>query len=98
MKVKLFIGVDVSKSTIDVYVRNSGMHSVFANNYEGFLNMMEWIKENHGGFSPDETLFAFEHTGLYSYNLALFLEENDYSFSMIAGLELKITRHIQGQI
>lgn len=89
MKFKLFIGVDVSKSTIDVYVRNSGIHSVFPNNYEGFLNMIEWIKEKHGGVPADEMLFVFEHTGLYSYNLAVFLEQEGCPFSMVAGLELK---------
>jgi transposase len=94
MKFKLFVGIDVSKSTIDVYVRNGGLHSVFPNREEGFLEMIEWIQGNAGNISVYEILFAFEHTGLYSYNLAIFLDENNYSFSMIAGLELKRSRGI----
>lgn len=89
MKFKLFIGIDVSKSTIDVYLRNGGMHKVFANNEEGFIALVEWIMDQTGEVLAREILIVFEHTGIYSRNLAVFLGSYGFSFSMIPGLELK---------
>ncbi|WP_291781014.1 hypothetical protein [Cecembia sp.] len=43
MKFKVFIGIDVSKSTIDVYLLRGGRHAVFSNNKKGFAEMTEWI-------------------------------------------------------
>ena len=37
----------------------------------------------------------FEHTGIYSYPLSLFLQENDLSFVLVPGLEIKRSMGIQ---
>ena len=37
----------------------------------------------------EQILFAFEHTGLYAYQLAQFLEQEELSFSIIPGLAIK---------
>lgn len=89
MKFKIFIGIDVSKSTIDVYLRNGGMHKVFANNEEGFTDLAEWVMDQAGEVLAREILVVFEHTGIYSRNLAVFLGCYGFSFSMVPGLELK---------
>jgi transposase len=89
MKFKIFIGIDVSKSTIDVYLRNGGIHEVFVNNEEGFTDLVEWIMDQTGEVLAREILVVFEHTGIYSRNLAAFLGSYGFSFSMVPGLELK---------
>lgn len=89
MKFNLFIGIDVSKSTLDVYLLPIGCHKVFSNDEQGFTAMIEWIMDKAGKVLHSELVFGFEHTGLYSENLILFLDSNDFSFTVISGLELK---------
>lgn len=89
MKFKVFIGIDVSKSTIDVYVFQGGQHAVFSNNKKGFNEMTEWIMEQTGEVIYSEIIFAFEHTGLYSDNLMMFLDEQNFPFTVVSGLEIK---------
>lgn len=89
MKFQAFIGIDVSKSTIDVYLRDGGNHEVFSNDLEGFKAMVEWLMEILGQVTHDELLFGFEHTGLYSELLIAFLNSHNFPFTVIPGLELK---------
>lgn len=88
MNFKEFIGIDVSKSNIDVFIHFKVLHTKFENSQSGFKKMIEWIKV-HAGCDPAQTLFAFEHTGLYSLHLSLFLDQAQYNFTLIPGLELK---------
>jgi len=82
MKKKLFIGIDVSKSWIDVtmfHVDNIDKtdYQQFDNNEEGFKAMIKWIKSLHK-IDKTEIMFCFEHTGIYSYSLCEYLTENEY--------------------
>jgi transposase len=88
MKFQVFIGIDVSKSHIDVFIRKPRIHAKFSNNETGFQKMITWI-EQHIDYAFEKVMFAFEHTGLYSLPLSLFLNEHQYSFTLIPGLELK---------
>lgn len=88
MNFKAFIGIDVSKSHLDVFIRRPGLHAKFNNNEAGFKKMLVWI-EQHIDCALEEVLFAFEHTGLYSLPLSLFLHERGYRFTLLPGLELK---------
>jgi transposase len=89
MKFKLFIGVDVSKSTIDVHLVQGSKHAVFSNNEKGFTEMIEWIMGLCCEVLHEEIVFAFEHTGIYSDNLMLFLDEYKIPFTVVSGLEIK---------
>lgn len=93
MKFKEFIGIDVSKSKIDVFIYSVKAHAVFDNNEFGFKRMIKWMN-NHLSCTTEELLFAFEHTGIYSLHLSVFLDENEYKFTIIPGLELKKSRGI----
>ena len=88
MKYKEFIGIDVSKSVIDVVIYSNKLHCKFRNDEQGFANLIEWLKK-HLDCGLEEVLFAFEHTGLYSLWLSLFLDERKYNFTMISGLAIK---------
>jgi transposase len=89
MEFKVFIGIDVSKFTLDVYLFKGGHHAVFSNDEKGFNEMIEWIMERAGQILCSEIVFAFEHTGLYSDNLMMFLDQQGFPFTVVSGLEIK---------
>ncbi len=88
MKFNDTIGIDVSKYTIDVAIHSSKKHRSFKNEIEGFQSMLIWIKKN-SKTNFDETIFALEHTGLYSLPLSVFLSESNIPYILIPGLEMK---------
>lgn len=88
MKFQEFIGIDVSKSHFDVAIHSNKAHKRFQNNNSGFQAMDEWIAQNTH-CQPNQILFAFEHTGLYSLPLTLFFHEQGYKMALVSGLELK---------
>jgi len=88
MKYLESIGIDVSKSVIDVVIHTSGLHKQFNNNKKGYGQFIKWSEKNTEK-SIDKTLICFEHTGLYSMTLAAFLCENNHAFSMLSALEIK---------
>jgi transposase len=87
MKKEFFIGVDVSKLTLDVFVKNNGQHFVVPNNRKGYRELLSRLKGY--GIEPDTCWFIFEHTGIYSMMLDAFLAENHICYSKVSGLEIK---------
>lgn len=45
MEFKTFVGIDVSKKTIDVAIHGHRETKVFANSKKGFREMTDWIKK-----------------------------------------------------
>lgn len=88
MKILETVGVDVSKKVIDVQLHKKGLPAQFKNNLAGFNQMAEWLITNTE-YSMENILFALEHTGLYSYNLSVFLAENHFNYVVLPGLEIK---------
>lgn len=88
MEFKIYVGIDISKLTIDVFIKEAQAHKKFKNEVKGFNELLKWVK-NQTKESYESMLFCFEHTGLYSLPLAQFLEENNIPFSMISALEIK---------
>jgi len=65
---KNYIGIDISKSTIDVY---DGKKSYkFENNEHGFKKVVSLAEE------IKDTIFIFEPTGIYSYAITEFCDKN----------------------
>jgi len=88
MKFKIYVGIDVSKLKLDVFIRENQVHKLFKNDLNGFDLLVRWLQEQTR--QPlDSILVCFEHTGLYSISLAIFLEESKIPFSMIPSLEIK---------
>lgn len=89
MSKEFFIGIDVSKRTIDVFVYRFNRYRQFNNETKGFEAMNRWILKiiQQPGFSG--TTICFENTGIYSLSLALFLNDRAVSFSMTSALEIK---------
>ena len=88
MKKKHAIGIDVSKDTLDVVCHVNGAYIKVSNNRTGYKQMISWVKKQ---VSKEliQTVFCFEHTGLYSLELALFLEEQKLFFAIESPLALK---------
>ncbi len=88
MEVKDVVGIDVSKLENEARVHSSQEVLTFDNNMKGFKKLISWVS-NKSKVDTKQILFAFEHTGLYSFPLSLFLAENNYSYVLLPGLELK---------
>jgi transposase len=89
MHYKTFIGIDVSKATIDVFIHKVNLYKQFPNMKRGFEALLIWVHKTCPDFELQTLHISFEHTGLYSLPLALYLEENDIAFSMISALQIK---------
>ena len=94
MKFQEFIGIDVSKSTLDACLHSLGISLDVENSKSGYRKIISWVKKN-SDFPLDQVLFCFEHTGLYSFSLACYLSERNMSFILVPGLDVKLSLGIQ---
>ncbi|MCK4441870.1 MAG: IS110 family transposase [Sulfurovaceae bacterium] len=88
MKILDTVGIDISKLTFDVKIHSSQAYSQFENSKKGFKELINWAYKN-SSFSKENILFVMEHTGLYSYQLSVFLNEKEIPFVLVPGLEIK---------
>ena len=58
---EIFIGVDVSKETLDVAVRGTKNHIRIANSSEGFKQLQAWLRSL--GLSIVDCWLVLEYTG-----------------------------------
>lgn len=98
MNVTYFIGIDVSKKTLDVTFctqsnPNYFYHIQIENSIKGFEDMLDWLKKNQ--VKLEDSFFAMEHTGVYSLPLSFFLQEQNLAFGMYNPLELKRSLGLQ---
>ena len=93
MQKDFYIGVDISKKTIDVAIYKKEKASKasacekFSNSPDGFKEMKRWLRKC--GVSLTNALFCMEATGHYTYDLCLFLEQQEVSYSVQSPLHLK---------
>ena len=81
------IGIDVSKLTLDAHDYVKGVHIQVSNTVNGFKQLLRWSKKSNIDLTT--LLFCFEHTGLYSLPLAMFLSKLQVQYAMVSGLEIK---------
>jgi len=84
-----FIGIDVSKKWLDVYVRTTGKHFQVNNDKTGFDDILTCLQKQC--LKMDETLFCFENTGMYSTMLARFMENQKLAFIHAHPLDIKLS-------
>lgn len=82
------IGIDISKDKLDAHDYKLRKHEIFKNDLEGYKKLLAWVQTKHGQ-ELESILFCFEHTGIYSLCLSVFMEEKQLIYSVIAGLEIK---------
>ena len=92
MKFKWFIGIDISKKTLDaslydkVFSNKSG-HIKVSNDIKGFRELIKWL--NKEGSQLTELLICMEHTGIYGNDLVVFLEQKHIAYSLVSPLHIK---------
>ena len=87
---KTYIGIDVSKQTIDVSIlshQGKQEYQQFENNLKDFRRMELWLVQHQ--FSYQSSLFCMEHTGLYTRELVSFLLQHQANVWMESALHLK---------
>lgn len=89
MNKQFFIGIDVSKLKIDVFIFQKNRYHQFTNDIKGFEIMVRWISKSIQKVDLFDAVICFEHTGIYSLSLALYLEEKGIPFSMTSALQIK---------
>ena len=95
-KYTLFIGIDISKSWIDVSLTLDGQkasmpHHRFANREKSFVRMQKWIDtfSREHQLCSEQWLFCMEHTGVYTLPLTFFLQKHDYDYVVESALQIK---------
>jgi transposase len=74
-----FVGIDISKKTLDAVcifnkAINKSTHQQYSNDATGIKKIMSYVKKQKG-VTSDNTLYCFEHTGIYGRKLAFMLSE-----------------------
>lgn len=98
-KISFFIGVDISKSTLDVAIinqdsPNSALHCVFSNSKTGITSLLSWVRKQTTRNKQD-LMFCMEHTGVYGLPLCSVLSEKGLLYSLIPALEIQRSIGIQ---
>jgi transposase len=86
-KKEIFIGVDVSKETLDVAVHGTREHIRIANSSEGFKQLQAWLKSL--SVVLKDCWFVLEYTGGYEYRFIQFCQAKQIRFTRVPGLEIK---------
>ncbi|MNK06339.1 Transposase IS116/IS110/IS902 family protein [compost metagenome] len=92
MNYELFVGIDISKLTIDAAAFTqetfrTPIHRVFNNSYDGFAEMLDWLTTYDITF--ERALFCCEHTGIYICPITAFMDANDLALWVENGLHIK---------
>src|SRR5215218_285903 len=94
MKSYLFIGIDISKATLDVCVLCPSditeiHYNQFSNSSKGFLPLVRWLKQKSEGVSMEDWRICMENTGMYSLELNCFLHGKSIWQTMENALQIK---------
>lgn len=94
MKSPLYIGVDISKATLDVSILapscvNTVHYHQFANQHKGFVQLLHWIEHNSEGIKQKDWHICMENTGMYSLQLNCFLDEKHIHQYVKNALQIK---------
>ncbi|MBK5270247.1 MAG: IS110 family transposase [Bacteroidia bacterium] len=94
MKRYLFIGIDISKITLDVCVLSASesmeiSYHEFSNSSKGFIPLLKWLKQKSRGVAIEDWRVCMENTGIYSLELNCFLHEKRIWQSMENALQIK---------
>jgi transposase len=88
MKIKDTIGIDMSKLNFDACINSNKAKKEFENSKKGFKQLAAWAYKN-SNTDKENIIFVFEHTGLYSHGLSVYLTSKNIPFLLVPGLEIK---------
>lgn len=70
-QINYHVGVDISKATLESWLRPTDINIQTDNNADGFKRLMEWLREQ--GCRPENTIICMENTGIYGKRLLVAL-------------------------
>src|SRR6056297_1688019 len=82
-----FLGIDVSKDTIDCLLRPSEEYSQWTNQPKGFQRLHRWLNKHQ--CDPDHTLISIEDTGIYSDRLLAGLTDRGWQCAVVKTTAIK---------
>lgn len=82
-----FIGVDISKNTLDIHSNECNKHIKIENNSSGFKAFLKWANELEIKLS--QAIIVMEHTGGYEYKFIQFCQAKNIDIVRVPGLEIK---------
>ncbi len=97
MNFKYFIGIDVSKKTLDFCLLLTGktiLHLQTENNSKGIESFIDQCKQQFD-LKLEESLFCMEHTGIYNYPLLDYLSGKLTSIWLESALHIKHSSGLQ---
>jgi transposase len=87
-----YVGIDISKKTIDVSVLKKGQKNLhyhqFGNEPDGYKDMEKWLNKQPG-FNYSKSLFCMEHTGIYTRQLQKYLLDQGTHVWLESSLQIK---------
>lgn len=88
MKVTSIMGMDVSKKTLDchLFIEQKSLGAV-ANDHKGFKAISRWLKKEVKNVSG--LLVVMEYTGIYTYQVERFLDQQKIRFVKRPALDIK---------
>ena len=96
MEKKWFIGIDISKKTLDVVLYSSSKkHSdeetylKVSNDSDGFKEIFSWLKKKR--ITSRELVIGMENMGIYGFDLRLYLESKQVDYCAFMPLDLKLS-------
>lgn len=87
MKQLLILGVDVSKSTLDVFFKPVAFCLRVSNDLKGFKQLLKHLKRLLA--EDSEAFVVMEHTGRYSLRFESFLRKAGINYCKISALQIK---------
>jgi len=96
-KFDYYVGIDVSKLTLDVTVlyecndTTKNEHYKIENNEK---SIVQFVKKKLSNYASEQMLFCFEDTGIYSLPLAYYLSGNKLSYWQVPSVEIKRSKGI----
>jgi transposase len=91
-----FVGIDISKLSIDavlyVSANEPSFHQQFENRPSGFQKLLTWINQRQSSAS---VLFCLEHTGIYALPLCCFFTQRKLNYSLQSALHVKRSMGLQ---
>ncbi|MEP7238009.1 MAG: IS110 family transposase [Ferruginibacter sp.] len=89
MQKKHFIGIDVSKLTLDCHYHQGTLPVLTVDNKNsGFKVFFKWIKKEISK-TADDVMIVMEYTGFYTYELELFLCNHGLGYCKKPALDIK---------
>lgn len=92
IKKNFFIGVDISKDTLDLAIIDEKSYGTFKdmkiqNNLQDFNSITKWLKKNK--IKKEDCLFCMEHSGTYGLLLFAWLTQEKIDFCVEPGMQIK---------